>query len=78
MMHGIRAGLVLSAFAGLFLPCAVTPCRADDGPTLLPPVATAQAPPPGPATSEMLPAPIRVQESPAAFVLPPPPNYSVA
>jgi hypothetical protein len=65
MMHAIRPLLVVAALAGPIPGYALPSCRAGDEPTPVGPKAAADVPAP--------PAP----EKPPAFVLPPPPNYTV-
>jgi hypothetical protein len=77
MMHPIRVWLVAVAFVGLIWLSAVQPCRADDEPTLPALTVPAQAPAAGSAAPEALPSPSPVEDRPAAFILPPPPDYTV-
>jgi hypothetical protein len=65
MMHAIRPWLVFAALAGLVAGYALPSCPAGDQPTPVGPNATAEAP--------ASPTP----EKPPAYVLPPPPNYTV-
>ena len=77
MIHRIRPWLVVAAFAGFAFNCA-HPCRGDDGSSISNPPVIAVVLPAVPVASEQLPAPTPVLDRPAAFVLPPPPDYSAA
>ncbi len=76
MTQPTQCRVLLAAVAVVLSPCALVPCRGQDGPpTTLPPV-PGVASPSAPTATEELPAPSLVQATPAPFVLPPPPNYN--
>jgi hypothetical protein len=68
--------LILAGFLGLVFARALPICRGADGPMISGPKAVAETPPVDPNTADQLPYPTPLQERPAPFVLPPPPDYT--
>src|SRR5438132_6997425 len=75
MMHVIRPWLVFTACLLLILPSAMQLCRGADRPVPSSPTAVVEGPSGVPGMAEEMPT--SAQDRPSAFVLPPPPDYSI-